>query len=187
MSRCRYSDVVIAGNTTQTGIITFTTANTYTGDTTIDGGRLRGTVQSLDDAMFLNGGTSEIIFNQNVGATTLDLSGLNFSGIQFRFPDLTTLTPGERFLIASGVDPAAFAARMAHNSATIPAPLSEMPGSSSARPFLSSSSGVDAGKTVSRCAPITTGLRPMPSYAAITFPIESVTGRSPRLSNSAAK
>ncbi|MCI0538905.1 MAG: lamin tail domain-containing protein, partial [Verrucomicrobiales bacterium] len=57
------------------------------------------------------GDAYEFLEIQNVGSTTLDLGGLNFGGLDFRFPDLATLAAGERFLIASAVDPAAFAAR----------------------------------------------------------------------------
>jgi hypothetical protein len=71
-----------------------------------------GIASSHGDNVYPPGGDPyEFIELQNLGGTTLDLGGINFSGIDFRFPDLTTLAPGGRFLIASAVDPAAFATR----------------------------------------------------------------------------
>lgn len=59
----------------------------------------------------IGGSAFEFIELENYGATSLDLSGLNFSGITFSFPDPTILAPGARFLLASDANPGGFAAR----------------------------------------------------------------------------
>ena len=48
---------------------------------------------------------------QNFGPTTLDLSGYSVSGISFIFPFGSTVAPGTVIVLASGLDPAAFAQR----------------------------------------------------------------------------
>ena len=48
---------------------------------------------------------------QNVGSTELDLTGCAVKGISFNFPVGFTIGPGEVIVLASGQNPAAFAAR----------------------------------------------------------------------------
>ena len=48
---------------------------------------------------------------QNFGSTTLDLTGCSVSGIAFIFPVGFTIAPGAVIVLASGQNPAAFAAR----------------------------------------------------------------------------
>ncbi len=48
---------------------------------------------------------------QNFGSTTLDLTGCSVSGIAFIFPVGLTIAPGAVMVLASGQNPAAFAAR----------------------------------------------------------------------------
>lgn len=47
----------------------------------------------------------------NTGGASLDLSGVHFSGITFRFPEGTSLAPGARVVLAPDTNPAAFARR----------------------------------------------------------------------------
>lgn len=47
----------------------------------------------------------------NTGGAAVDLGGAYFAGIDFRFPDGSRLSPGQRIVLASGLDPASFAAR----------------------------------------------------------------------------
>lgn len=59
----------------------------------------------------VGGSAYEFLELQNIGATTLDVGGYYFEGITFVFPAGTTLAPGGVMVLASGADPAAFAAR----------------------------------------------------------------------------
>lgn len=59
----------------------------------------------------IDGDAYEFIELQNIGATTVDLSGCSFEGLSYVFPADTTLAPGGLLVLASGVNPAAFAAR----------------------------------------------------------------------------
>lgn len=60
-------DVVVTGS----GMVTFSTANSYTGNTTVDAGRLRGNAESMAPTISLTNG-GEVIFNQDVGTTATD-------------------------------------------------------------------------------------------------------------------
>ena len=53
----------------------------------------------------------EFLELQNVGGSVVDLGGMSFDGIDFRFADNTLVQPGERLLLASGQNAAAFASR----------------------------------------------------------------------------
>jgi hypothetical protein len=57
------------------------------------------------------GQTYQFLELQNFGPTTLDLSGCSVSGIAFTFPVGFTIAPGAVIVLASGLNPAAFAAR----------------------------------------------------------------------------
>jgi len=71
-------DVIITGSnlvTTTThpgsGIVTFTTALSYTGDTTVNAGRLQGNAESLAQTISLTN-NGQVIFNQDVGSPSSD-------------------------------------------------------------------------------------------------------------------
>ncbi len=53
----------------------------------------------------------EFVELQNVGAAPVDASGFMVVGTGYRIPDGTIISPGERYLIASGTNPAGFQAR----------------------------------------------------------------------------
>ncbi len=54
----------------------------------------------------------EFLELSHVGGVTVDLSGWSFEGIEFRFPEPSALLePGQRLVLASDEEPAAFAAR----------------------------------------------------------------------------
>ena len=57
------------------------------------------------------GDTYQFLELQNFGSTTLDLTGCSVSGIAFIFPVGFTIAPGAVIVLASGQNPAAFAAR----------------------------------------------------------------------------
>jgi hypothetical protein len=59
----------------------------------------------------IGGDAYEYIELQNIGVTTVDLSGYSFQGITYIFPNGTTLAPGAVMVLASSVNPAAFATR----------------------------------------------------------------------------
>ncbi|MDB6110000.1 MAG: hypothetical protein JWR69_1750, partial [Pedosphaera sp.] len=59
----------------------------------------------------VGGDAYEFIELQNIGATTVDLSGFSFDGITYIFPNGTTLAPGGVILLGSSVNPSAFATR----------------------------------------------------------------------------
>jgi hypothetical protein len=67
----------------------------------------------ITEIMYLpvGGDTYQYLELKNFGATTLDLTGWSISGISFAFPVGFTIAPGAVIIIASGVNPAAFAAR----------------------------------------------------------------------------
>jgi hypothetical protein len=53
----------------------------------------------------------EFIELQNIGTAPVDLSGMNFDGVTYTFPNPSTLAAGARLVLAADFDPAAFAAR----------------------------------------------------------------------------
>ncbi len=53
----------------------------------------------------------EFIELQNIGTTPVNLSGMNFEGVVYTFPNFSTLAGGARLVLASDFDPAAFATR----------------------------------------------------------------------------
>ncbi|HTD66513.1 MAG TPA: lamin tail domain-containing protein, partial [Candidatus Limnocylindria bacterium] len=53
----------------------------------------------------------EFIELQNISSAPIDLSGMNFQGVTFTFPNFSTLAGGARLVLASDFDPAAFAVR----------------------------------------------------------------------------
>jgi len=53
----------------------------------------------------------EFLELQNVGTIPVDLSGINFDGITFSFPNGSSLAPGATIVLATSLDPATFAAR----------------------------------------------------------------------------
>ena len=57
------------------------------------------------------GDTYPFLELKNFGPAALDLTGWYISGISFAFPVGFTIAPGEVIVLASGVNPAAFAAR----------------------------------------------------------------------------
>jgi hypothetical protein len=59
----------------------------------------------------IGGDAYEYIELQNIGVTAVDLSGYSFQGITYIFPNGTTLAPGAVMVLASSVNPAAFATR----------------------------------------------------------------------------
>jgi hypothetical protein len=59
----------------------------------------------------IGGDAYEYIELQNIGITTVDLSGYSFQGISYIFPNGTTLAPGAVVVLASSVNPTAFATR----------------------------------------------------------------------------
>ncbi len=59
----------------------------------------------------LGGGPYEFVEIWNYGDIAVDASAFSFSGISFAFPAGSVLVPGQRLVLASGLDPAAFAAR----------------------------------------------------------------------------
>ena len=59
----------------------------------------------------IGGGAYEFIELQNYGATAVDLSGMEFNGIDFTFPEPTLLAPGARIVLGSDANPAGFAQR----------------------------------------------------------------------------
>lgn len=59
----------------------------------------------------IGGGAYEFIELQNYGATPVNLSGMNFNGIDFTFPDPTVLPPGARIVLSSDANPTGFAQR----------------------------------------------------------------------------
>lgn len=58
-----------------------------------------------------DGDACEFIELQNLGATTVNLSGFTFQGINFVFPGGTVLSPGTVVVLANNTSPSAFAAR----------------------------------------------------------------------------
>jgi hypothetical protein len=59
----------------------------------------------------IGGDAFEYIELQNIGVATVDLSGYSFQGITYVFPNGTTLASGAVMVLASSVNPSAFAAR----------------------------------------------------------------------------
>jgi hypothetical protein len=59
----------------------------------------------------VGGDAYEFIELQNIGATTVDLSGCSFDGVTYVFPNGTTLAPGGVILLGSSANPSAFATR----------------------------------------------------------------------------
>jgi hypothetical protein len=59
----------------------------------------------------VGGDAYEFLELQNIGATPVDLSGFSFQGLTFVFPSGSILSPGGLLVLASAVDPTAFAAR----------------------------------------------------------------------------
>jgi hypothetical protein len=59
----------------------------------------------------IGGDAYEYIELQNIGVTTVDLSGYSFEGITYIVPNGTTLAPGAVMVLASSVNPSAFATR----------------------------------------------------------------------------
>lgn len=59
----------------------------------------------------IGGDAFEYLELQNIGVATVDLSGYSFQGITYVFPNGTTLAPGAVLVLASSVNPSAFAAR----------------------------------------------------------------------------
>ena len=58
------------------------------------------------------GDAYEFIELSNVGGVAVDLAGFSTEGVEFRFPEpYPPLQPGDRLVLASATDPAAFAAR----------------------------------------------------------------------------
>jgi hypothetical protein len=56
------------------------------------------------------GDAFEFIEIQNIGAAAVDLGGITLEGVTFRFPESTPpLDPGARIVLASAIDPVAFA------------------------------------------------------------------------------
>ena len=55
--------------------------------------------------------TSEFLELQNIGGAPVDLGGMYFDGITFTFNTGTSLAPGARLVLATDINPAAFAAR----------------------------------------------------------------------------
>jgi hypothetical protein len=59
----------------------------------------------------VGGDAFEFLELRHAGPAPFDLSGYSFEGIQFIFPQPTVLLPGQTIVLASGANPAAFAAR----------------------------------------------------------------------------
>ena len=59
----------------------------------------------------LGGDAYEFVEVMNVGPLPVDASGFSFQGIDFIFPDNSTLQPGTTLVLASSANPAAFEAR----------------------------------------------------------------------------
>jgi hypothetical protein len=59
----------------------------------------------------IGGDTYQYVELQNLGTTTVDLTGWSISGISFIFPTGFTVSPGGVIVLASDMNPAAFAAR----------------------------------------------------------------------------
>jgi len=57
------------------------------------------------------GNATEFIEVQNVGSAAVDLSGMTFEGVRFRFPEGTILAPGATAVVVSDENPALFTAR----------------------------------------------------------------------------
>src|SRR5205807_1590862 len=53
----------------------------------------------------------EFLELQNIGATPVDLSGFSFQGISYVFPNGSVLPAGGLLVLASSVNPSAFASR----------------------------------------------------------------------------
>jgi len=59
----------------------------------------------------IGGSTYEFLEVQNIGPVPLDVSGFSFYGINFTFPDGTTIQPGAVLVLANNGSPSAFATR----------------------------------------------------------------------------
>jgi hypothetical protein len=59
----------------------------------------------------VGGANFEFLEVQNIGATPLDVSGFNFFGINFVFPNGTTIQPGAVLVLANNGNPSAFTNR----------------------------------------------------------------------------
>lgn len=73
-----------------------------------------GVALRISEIMYnpLGGDAYEYLELLNAGGTPIDLDGFTFDGVTFRFPeDTPLLQPGERLLLASDENPAAFATR----------------------------------------------------------------------------
>ena len=73
----------------------------------------RGVPLRITEIMYnpVGGSPYEFVELQNVGTAVIDLSGMSFSGVSFRFPEGSSLAGGARLVLGSDTDPLAFAAR----------------------------------------------------------------------------
>ncbi len=74
---------------------------------------LLGVPVRITEVMYrpIGGDAYEFIELQNIGPTPVDLTGFSFQGFNYVFPANSTLAPGAIIVLASAVNPAAFAAR----------------------------------------------------------------------------